>query len=313
MNEKDDIVVSNGYCSPLIRTSDMTKDEVDSIDARNMELGTSKAANLWNEISRFKPVNDDPWILVGDFNIILHPSEKDFRRLFQAISSPNEARLNKFIDIITPCIDPSDNDMLVAQVTDIDILEAVQSIGPLKAPGPDGLHAAFSQNCWNEGQVKINFDGSVIQQTSDAAAGFILRNDVGCPLIASVRNLGKTTVPIAESTALRDSLLKAQEIGIQDLLVEGDSSLIINCVNEKFKCLWRLLQIIQDTNKIASSFHRIHFQHNFREANFVANALANLSHHCVRSSFWDLDFPLVVGSAITFDLFKTCCFRDFVL
>ncbi|KAL6141230.1 hypothetical protein ACLB2K_059520 [Fragaria x ananassa] len=102
-------------------------------------------------------------------------------------------------------------------------------------------------------------------------------------------------------------------MGIQDLLVEGDSSLIINCVNEKFKCPWRLIQIIQDIKKIASSFHRIHFHHNFREANFVANALANLGHHCARPSFWDSDFPLVVGSTITFDLFGAGCFRGFAL
>ncbi|KAL6196043.1 hypothetical protein ACLB2K_031660 [Fragaria x ananassa] len=78
---------------------------------------------------------------------------------------------------------------------------------------------------WNpppQGQVKINFDGLVIQQTSDVVAGFILRDDVGCPLIAFARKLKKTTIPIAEATALRDNLLRAQEMGIQDLLVEGD-------------------------------------------------------------------------------------------
>ncbi|KAL6137943.1 hypothetical protein ACLB2K_063232 [Fragaria x ananassa] len=131
----------------------------------------------------------------------------------------------------------------------------------------------------------INFDDSVIQQTVNVGAGFILRDNAGCPLIVSARNLGKTIVPIAEATALRDSLLKAQEMAIQDLLVEGDSSLIINCVNEKFKCPWRLLQIIQDIKKIASSFHHIHFQYNFHEANFVANTLANLGHHCAKPSF----------------------------
>ncbi|KAL6205163.1 hypothetical protein ACLB2K_022426 [Fragaria x ananassa] len=151
---------------------------------------------------------------------------------------------------------------------------------------------------WNpppQGQVKINFDDSVIQQTSDAE----------CPLIASTRKLRKTTVLIAEATALKDSLLRAQEMGIQDLLVEGDFLLISNCVNGKFKCPWRL--------RIVSSFHRIHFQHNFCEANFAANALANLGHHCARPSFWDSDFPLAIGSAITFDLFGAGCFKGFAL
>ncbi|KAL6201188.1 hypothetical protein ACLB2K_024903 [Fragaria x ananassa] len=73
--------------------------------------------------------------------------------------------------------------------------------------------------------------------------------------------IGKTTVPIVEATALRDSLLTALDLRFHDLLVEGDSSLVINCVNGKFKCPWRLIQLIQDIRSLASSFQSISFQH----------------------------------------------------
>ncbi|KAL6180034.1 hypothetical protein ACLB2K_046703 [Fragaria x ananassa] len=43
--------------------------------------------------------------------------------------------------------------------------------------------------------------------------------------------------------------------------------------------------IFDDIKKIASFFHHIHFQHNLCEANFVANAFANLGHYCARPSF----------------------------
>ncbi|KAL6208770.1 hypothetical protein ACLB2K_019715 [Fragaria x ananassa] len=35
-------------------------------------------------------------------------------------------------------------------VSDEEIQEAINSIGALKAPGPNGIHASFYQNCWNE-------------------------------------------------------------------------------------------------------------------------------------------------------------------
>ncbi|KAL6223969.1 hypothetical protein ACLB2K_002826 [Fragaria x ananassa] len=59
--------------------------------------------------------------------------------------------------------------------------------------------SAGSNITWNppHGRIKINFDGSVLQQTSDAAVGFILIDDVGCPIIAFAQKIGKTNVPIA--------------------------------------------------------------------------------------------------------------------
>ncbi|KAL6213540.1 hypothetical protein ACLB2K_012987 [Fragaria x ananassa] len=95
--------------------------------------------------------------------------------------------------------------------------------------------------------------------SSDVAADFILRDDSGCPVLASAYKIGKTTVPIAEAIALMDSLLIDLEVGFQNVLIEGDSSLVINCVIGKFKCPWRLIQLIQDIKRLASSFQSISF------------------------------------------------------
>lgn len=50
--------------------------------------------------------------------------------------------------------------------------------------------------------VKINFDGLVCQ--SLAAAGFIIRDHVGRPVIAGPQNWGENTISVAEATALRE-------------------------------------------------------------------------------------------------------------
>lgn len=50
----------------------------------------------------------------------------------------------------------ADNEALVKPVCYQEILNAINSIGPLKAPGPDGLHAIFFQQNWNE--VKDSID-----------------------------------------------------------------------------------------------------------------------------------------------------------
>ncbi|KAL6183154.1 hypothetical protein ACLB2K_044565 [Fragaria x ananassa] len=158
--------------------------------------------------------------------------------------------------------------------------------------------------------VKVNFDGSVLQHDSSAAVGFIFRDCSGCPFFASARKLGKANVPIAEATALRDSLLKAKKLNYSHLMVEGDSALIINCVTERLKCPWKLLQIVQDIKKIASSFSLVSFHHVLREANFTANALANLGQNLDTQHCWESNLLSSVRVTVNFDLFGGGCLRD---
>ena len=54
---------------------------------------------------------------------------------------------------------------------------------------------------------------------------------MGCPVFAAAKNLGKSSVPIAEASALRDGLLQAMELGFNRVCAEGDSTLIINAVS----------------------------------------------------------------------------------
>ncbi|XP_004305977.1 PREDICTED: uncharacterized protein LOC101292043 [Fragaria vesca subsp. vesca] len=157
------------------------------------------------------------------------------------------------------------------------------------------------------GVVKINFYGSVLQQSFGAVVGFVLRDDVGCPIVFDARCIGKANVHVTEATALRDGLLKAKEMNVKNVVVEGDSSLVINCVNMKFKCPWKLIQIIQDIIMIATFFDHISFHHVLREVNFVANALVNFGHKLSNPSCWEVNFYVTVRQVLNFDLFGAGC------
>ncbi|XP_004308642.1 PREDICTED: putative ribonuclease H protein At1g65750-like [Fragaria vesca subsp. vesca] len=124
--------------------------------------------------------------------------------------------------------------------------------------------------------VKINFDGSV--SSNSAASGAIIRDSKGNPILASTRNLGSTSVPVAEATALRDSLLSVKEKGFIDVVVEGDSKLVIDVMTQKINPPWRIHQIVDDIRKIAESFSSISFHHVYREANFAADAVVSYGH-----------------------------------
>lgn len=71
----------------------------------------------------------------------------DFKKRFHLDSYPNENSMRDFVSILDPCITQAGNDALLKQVSDEKILDAIKSIGPLKASGSDGIHASFYQNC----------------------------------------------------------------------------------------------------------------------------------------------------------------------
>ncbi|XP_024200062.1 uncharacterized protein LOC112203306 [Rosa chinensis] len=147
--------------------------------------------------------------------------------------------------------------------------------------------------------IKINFDGSV--KARAAASGFIFRDHLGNPLLASASSSGHASVPITEATALRDSLAAAKDKGFQFLEVEGDSKLVIDAVNGVSHPPWRLRKIIQDIRSLATSFSTITFKHVFREANFVADAVTTLGHLYSDRVWWANRFPHAVTRAILFD------------
>ncbi|PRQ45821.1 putative ribonuclease H-like domain-containing protein [Rosa chinensis] len=82
--------------------------------------------------------------------------------------------------------------------------------------------------------VKLNFDGSVAR-SGQASAGFVIRDHSGNPVAAGSRCIGSSSIPVAEGTALKDGLLAALRHNLKSVSLEGDSSLIIKCVNLSVK------------------------------------------------------------------------------
>lgn len=72
-----------------------------------------------------------------------------FKKRFTASDTPSQNSLNSYTKVIQPCISLEDNERLLTNVSDLEVHNAVRSIGALKAPGSDGVHAIFYQNCWD--------------------------------------------------------------------------------------------------------------------------------------------------------------------
>lgn len=100
--------------------------------------------------------------------------------------------------------------------------------------------------------AKLNFDGAVSHTTS-AAIGFIIRDDMGNPLLVGAKKSHSLSVPVTEALALREGLSTAFQRGIKKIQVEGDSKLVIDCIRGSTFIPWRLKYLVADIKELAES------------------------------------------------------------
>ncbi|KAI5350510.1 hypothetical protein L3X38_003401 [Prunus dulcis] len=126
-------------------------------------------------------------------------------------------------------------------------------------------------------------------------------------------HVGENSINVVESISLRDSLVATIERGWNQIVVEGDSKLVIDSILKNASPPWSIQQIIQDIWSLSSFVAAIRFQHVFREANFKVDAIAKLGHGLSAQVCWELGLPLSVCSPFYFDFFEHSCPRGFVL
>ncbi|XP_004309343.1 PREDICTED: uncharacterized protein LOC101295189, partial [Fragaria vesca subsp. vesca] len=204
---------------------------------------------------------------------------------------------------------PRSNATVVAAAAHLLAMSNIQtdssSTRNLDTPGTDSEMIRWSPPPFD--RVKINFDGSVWRNS--AAGGFVIRTPNGNPLVAASSNFGITTISVAEALSLRNSLICAKERGLSRVEVEGDSKLVIDAVNGIAASPWRILKLVQEIRCLRNSFDFISFKHIFREANFVANAVANVGHKVGDVRFWEECVPPEASLTLFFDYVNRGCVR----
>ncbi|KAH0989499.1 hypothetical protein GBA52_000982 [Prunus armeniaca] len=145
------------------------------------------------------------------------------------------------------------------------------------------------------------------------AMNHLIFKDIKPHLVRVLTMAGKNTISVAECITLRDGLAYVAHRGWRKILAEGDSKLIINCVNKKAVALWSINLLIKDIALLSSFFESCSFSHVFREANFTADAVTSLGHGISPSKLWEAGLPLNCSTPFFFDLLGPACPRDFCL
>ncbi|WMV45629.1 hypothetical protein MTR67_039014 [Solanum verrucosum] len=129
-----------------------------------------------------------------------------------------------------------------------------------------------------ENWVKLNTDGSALNNPGSIGAGGVLRNHMGELLLAFSIPLGEGTNDQAEVEAALFGLTWCAQLNYNKVILEVDSQLLVDCFLNKKIIPWSISSQMQRLQQLSSNFPQIKCIHTLREANFVADTLSKHSH-----------------------------------
>ena len=184
----------------------------------------------------------------------------------------NQTKLTKFFKIKSPRINDMNN---FIQKTEQKNNQKTNQKTDSKINKDNSIIEKKNNN--SQKRYVMRFDGASRGNPGEAGAGAVIyENDT--EIWTTSRYLGKQTNNYAECFAMVLGIEEAYNRGIRNLLVEGDSMLIINQLKGKWQIKNKDLKMLHlSIALILKSFNSIIYNHIYRNFNSRADELANLS------------------------------------
>ena len=125
------------------------------------------------------------------------------------------------------------------------------------------------------GHFKLHFDAAVFSNPPSTGYGAVIHNE-NAEVMASFSARGLMAVDSSEAELLAclGAIQFAIEVGITDVVIEGDNAMIMGAIAKKEICGARLVNIFNDIQALLVELTWFSISSVKREANFVANLLA---------------------------------------
>lgn len=141
----------------------------------------------------------------------------------------------------------------------------------------DGGYEAFTDGDKKTTEKIIAYsDGGSRGNPGPSASGYVLMQESGEVIAEGGEYLGVTTNNVAEYTAVLQGLLRARELGYEEVDFRMDSQLVANQLNGIYKIKHPDLAVInQKIQQVVGEFNKVTFSHVRREYNKLADGVVN--------------------------------------
>ncbi|KAM1234617.1 hypothetical protein FF1_004148 [Malus domestica] len=119
--------------------------------------------------------------------------------------------------------------------------------------------------------VKINVDGAW-KPSGKAGLGIVIQDCGGMLLGRKHCHILKSSIEEIEAEAALVWLVLANDMGLENIMVESDSKVFVDSVIKKsIRSMWRIYPIMEEIWRLLSSFTQVRWKQIHREANNVAH------------------------------------------
>lgn len=142
------------------------------------------------------------------------------------------------------------------------------------------------------GCYKVNVDGAVFSKRKQVGIGVVIRDNLG-EVVAALSK--KMELPLGaleiEAKALEEGIQFASDVGVRDVIFEGDSMTIYNSVQGLSEPPSSVQNIVAGILRNVQSFRTFEFTHTRRQGNVPAHLLAQYAANVESYSAWLEECP----------------------
>ena len=153
------------------------------------------------------------------------------------------------------------------------------------------------------GKYKINIEATMFKDLGYCGIGVVIRNDKGQMMGAMCKRVDFPLGAVeAEAKATEAGLLLAWDLGLKDIVVEGDSQLVIQALSGSIPPALPILKIVEGMKRLLVHFSYWKAVHTRRNANVAAHLLARNAKNVTDCVIWVEDTPPLIESQILHDI-----------
>ena len=159
-------------------------------------------------------------------------------------------------------------------------------------------------------RYKINVDGAVFGAQKAVGIGVVVRDEEGRVLGACCKKIEAPMGALeAEAKAFEVGLQFAKDMLIHDFILEGDSLLLVNALNEISPPPSAVAAIVYSSLSALKDFRKVEISHVKRAGNRPAHLLAKYAKNINDFNVWVEESPSLIDQALLQDVSFAACIQ----
>ena len=150
---------------------------------------------------------------------------------------------------------------------------------------------------------KINVDGTVFKEQGSIGVGVVIRNAKGEVMGAMSK---KICLPLgaieAEAKAVEEGILLARDLGLKNVVVEGDSLAVAQALNGVVTPAISIQKVSEGISWWLKKFDKWKISHTRRSSNTAAHVMAIEAKPILESVIWVEDSPPAIADQLLYDV-----------